>query len=389
MTERAPLRVLLAPGPYKECLTAFDVAFAMADGIGDVSPQIQTTLRPMSDGGSGLARILAKEVGGALLERTVEGPLGQPVAACFALLPGGTAVIESATAIGLTLLPLPSRNPLRTSTFGVGQLIAAAAEAGARDIIVGCGDSSTNDCGVGCAAALGVRFLDDRLLPIERPTGADLRRIRAIDTSAVSPALSGMRMEIACNLTSVLLGNEGTCRRYAPQKGANAEDVRELELGVGSFVDLVYRDKGLDLAFVPGAGGSGGLAASLYAFFGAGIRYSIDVVDRFVRLDSYFSQTDLVLTGEGKIDDQTATGKIACGVGLRAKRFDLPVVAIVGSIAQDCEDIFYNGIDAVESIAEGPCSLEHSISNAPALIRRATARVMRFATKLLPRRRKR
>lgn len=376
--------ILVAPGPFKECLSSFEVSEAMLIGIKEIMPDANIILRPLSDGGSGIARILSQVTGGGLQKTRVKGPTGDIIESYFGFLGDGkTAIIESASAAGLSLIPKDKRNPLLTSTFGVGQLIAEAVEQGAEKVIVGCGDSGTNDCGIGCAAALGVKFFcDESPKFLDFPTGSDLNKIIRIDAKDAMRRFANVNFVVACNLTSILCGKEGTSKIYAPQKGATPEQVEILHLGVQNFVDLVFKEHHVDLSFVPGAGGAGGLAASLYTFFRARLLYSIDVLDQYVQLDQYLSQVNLVLTGEGRIDDRTATGKVACGVALKAKKYGLPVVVIVGSIAQDHEDIFYNGIDAVESISDGPISLEESMTNASDLIQRATMRVMRFIYKI-------
>ncbi len=374
------MHILIAPGPYKECLDSFAVAKAMERGVREILPDASVSLRPLCDGGSGIARILADVTGGRLERLSITGPLGQPLEADIAILGDGkTAVIESASAAGLALVPKSERNPLRTTSYGVGQLMCGALKFGVTRIIVGCGDSGTNDCGIGCAAACGVNFFagaqED---PLERPGGGDLARLVRFDSTAAIARFAGVEIVVACNLTSILCGREGTSRIYGPQKGATPEQVEILEMGVNHFVDLIFSQRGLDMSYVPGAGGSGGLAASLYGFLGAKLRYSIDVVDQHVQLDEYLRKADLVLTGEGRVDDRTATGKVACGLALKAKRYGLQVIAVTGSIADDHEDIFYNGIDAVECIAEAPTTLEASMANAEILIQHATSRVMRF-----------
>lgn len=377
-------RILIAPGPYKECLDSFEVAQAIKAGVESILPLAKITVRPLSDGGSGIARILTDVTQGSLEHVEVKGPTGVPIKSFFGLLGDGvTAVVESAAAAGLSLVPQDKRNPLYTSTFGVGELISKAVERGAKNIIVGCGDSATNDCGIGCAAALGVRFYcNDSISPLNVPRGIDLQKITRIEAEEATKRLQGINIIVACNLTSILSGPEGTSIIYGPQKGATPQDVPILHQGVESFVELVYQSKGIDLSYIPGAGGAGGLAAALYAFFKARLTYSIDVIDKYVELDKYLAETDIVFTGEGRIDDRTATGKLPCGLALKAKKYNLPVVAIVGGISSDCEDIFYNGIDAVESISEGPSSLEDSINDAYNLIKRAAERVTRFMFKI-------
>ena len=375
-----PLNILIAPGPYKECMSSFDVADAMRRGVLDVLPNANIFLRPLSDGGSGIARVLTEVTSGKLIEKKVHGPLGDYVDAHVGILGDGkTAIIESAQAAGLTLIPLEKRNPLLTSSYGVGELILSAVELGATSIIIGCGDSGTNDCGIGCASALGVNFYSGNGDQIKgRLAGKDLINITSIDYASAKERLKNIEIIVACNLTSILCGPDGTSIIYGPQKGATPNQVDILHQNVQAYVDLIYKLDKLDMAFVPGAGAAGGLASSLYAFFGAKLLYSIDIVDRYINLDQYLSQSDIVITGEGKIDDRTATGKIVCGVALKAKKYNLPVIAIVGSIAHDHEDIFYNGVDAVEPIADGPMQIEESIKNADSLIKDATSRVMRF-----------
>lgn len=372
--------ILVAPGPYKECLDSFEVANAITNGIKEILPEATLIVRPLSDGGSGIAKILTEVTNGHLITCKVKDPLGNEISSYFGLLGDReTAIIESATATGLSLVPKDRRNPLITSTYGVGQLInEAISKFGVKNIIIGCGDSATNDCGIGCAAALGVKFFDTNSRLLDYPIGQDLAKIKSIDYEDAARQMKNINIDVACNLTSVLCGAEGTSVIYAPQKGASSDQVKFLHQGVKRYVDLIYEKDGIDLSFVPGAGGAGGLAASLYAFFGARLLYSIDVIDRYVKLDQYLSRANLVITGEGSIDDRTATGKICCGLALKAKKYDIPVIAITGSIAFDHEDVFYNGIDAIECIAEGPMSLEESMSNARELIFRASMRAIRF-----------
>jgi glycerate kinase len=372
--------ILVAPGPYKECLSSDEVAAAIKLGILDILPNSNVFVLPLSDGGSGITNVLTEATGGHIEKMKVHGPLGDEVDAFFGVLGDKqTVVIESASAAGLVLVPQERRNPLLTSTFGVGELIKAAVSYGAKNIIVGCGDSATNDCGIGCASALGVKFFDKNGNAIVGfLAGKDLKSIYSIDVSEVLKNYSDIKIIVACNLSSILCGQDGTSRIYGPQKGATPQQIETLEQGVEQFVEVVYKEFNSELAFIPGCGGAGGLAASLYAFFGAKLTYSIDVVDRYLNFDQYLKKVDLVLTGEGRIDDRTATGKVACGIALKAKRYNLPVVAIVGSIGENHDDIYSNGIDAVECIVDGPMTIQDSFANAQKLIRHATTRVMRY-----------
>lgn len=379
-------RILISPGPFKECLDSEQIALAMSIGVNQILPNAIISIRPICDGGSGIVKLLTEANGGKLISTKVLNPIGNEVEAKLGLLSDGkTIIIESAQAAGLNLIPKNKRNPLNTSTFGVGQLIMRAMDLGAKKIIIGCGDSGTNDCGIGCASALGVKFeIKGKKEDTSFLTGSDLANIVNIDYKKAFKRFQENNVEIiiACNLTSVLCGDEGTSIIYGPQKGANPEQVQLLHKSVNHYVNLIYNLTGIELSFIPGAGAAGGLASSLYAFFNAKLIYSIDLVDQFLNLDNYLSNADLVLTGEGQIDDRTATGKVACGLALKSKKYNLPVIAIVGKIAKDHEDVFYNGIDAIECIADEPISKEESIKNAYDLISKATARVMRFVYKI-------
>lgn len=374
--------ILIAPGPFKECLSSPDVADAMRRGVMDILPGAQVIMRPLSDGGSGIKKLLVAATAGSEIPVVLTGPLGNPISTSIGLLGDGTtAVIESAAICGLALVSADERNPLHTTTFGVGEAIIYAVRVlGARRIILGCGDSATNDCGIGMASALGVRFGNVR--PAAALTGADLSQIGSIDTSLLPSEFRMIPITVACNLTSVLCGSEGTSRIYGPQKGALPEQVAELETGVENYAATVRRDLGMDVSFLPGAGGAGGLAASLYAILGASLRYSFDVIDEFLQLDNLLKQSTLVLTGEGTLDDRTATGKVACAIALRAKKYNLPVVAIAGIVASDCEDIYYNGIDAAVSIQNGPLTHEESLRHARELITDSTSRALRMVFRI-------
>jgi glycerate kinase len=372
-------RILIAPGPFKECLTSDQVAKAIKEGIEELVSSVELILLPLSDGGTGISNLITKAKDGLIKRTRIIGPIGEKIESFIGFIDGKIAIIESAAAAGLALVPPHKRNPLNTSTYGVGQLISKSLEYGAKKIIIGCGDSSTNDCGIGCASALGVKFYSkNSSVPISHPTGADLRNIVRIEPGNIKNKFFDIEIVVACNLTSILCGPEGTTRIYAPQKGANPRQVRELEVGVNNFVKRIYEETGIDTSFIPGAGGAGGLAAALYIFMGARLLYSIDVIDKYLNLNNYLAKADIVITGEGRIDDRTATGKVACGIALKAKKYNLPVIAITGSVAMDHEDIYFNGIDAIECIADGPISLEDSMKNAYDLIKRAAQRVARY-----------
>ncbi len=367
------MRILVAPGPFKESLAADRAASAMAKGLRVVFPSATIRELPLSDGGTGLTDRLVAAQGGTVEILSVRGPCGDPVQGKVGRLADGTTVvIESASACGLALVPSSQRDPLKTSTIGVGELIhEALARYQPKDVIIGCGDSATNDGGLGAAQALGVSFRrqDGTDLPYGAGGGA-LQSIAAIDSESMIP-LGDTTFTVACNLSSILCGPEGTSRVYGPQKGATPAAVVELEAGLCHWADLLQPISSLDLRYLPGAGGSGGLASALVTFLRARLLFSFDVVAAFIDIDGALEGSDIVFTGEGALDDRTASGKLVCSLALRAKRFGLPVVAIVGNLAAKSEEIFYNGLDAAFSIAPGPMSLEHSIRDAEALLEAA------------------
>lgn len=370
------MRVLVAPGPYKECLPAEKVAEYIARGIERVLPTAHLTKLPLSDGGTGLTKRLTDATGGKIIPYRVTGPIGQPVDAFYGVLGDGrTAVIESAAAAGLSLVPPKQRKPLWTTTYGVGELIYAAIQKGYTRIIVGCGDSATTDGGIGMAQALGIRFYDrdDEGVP---GGGGHLADIRQIDFSGLKVSLSDLEIITACNFSSILCGPEGTANVYARQKGASNTEVLLLNRGLENYAAILKRACGVDVQFMPGAGGAGGLAAGLHALLGATLRPSFDVVAEFVHLDSYLELTELIITGEGTIDARTATGKLPCALARRAKKYNIPVVAIVGTIADDADVVYEHGIDVVESIITKTLTLEQAIAHAPELITAAATRVM-------------
>ncbi|MCH7568191.1 MAG: glycerate kinase [Nanoarchaeota archaeon] len=371
------MKVLIAPGPYKECLGAEEVANALSDGLSSVLPHLDVEKFPMCDGGTGFTKILVQYTGGKIINSRVLGPLGYEINASFGILGDKkTAVIESATTQGLSLVPIDQRNPLVTTSYGTGQLIKEARKYGCKKILVGCGDSSTNDGGVGAMQALGTRFLDKDKRDIGFG-GAQLLRINEIDNSSNS-VRKNLEIIVACNLTSVLTGEDSVSRIYSPQKGADSEGVKLLERGIEHLVRKLYETFHEDVGALPGGGGSGGLAGALYALAGSKLRYSMEVVSEVTDLQKKIEGVDMIITGEGKIDSRTATGKIACGVALYGKRLGIPTIAVVGQIDKSAEEVYYNGIDFIESITTRPISQEESMKNAKQYIFDAGARIARL-----------
>jgi glycerate 2-kinase len=366
-------RIVVAPSGFKECLDAEQVADAIQAGIRRVIPGSVVDTVPLIDGGEGSARLLARATGGTLVPVTVTGPVGDPVAAHFALLDDDTAFVEMAAAAGLSLVPPSRRDPGRTTSRGVGELIRAALETGARRVVVGCGDSGICDGGAGALQALGVRITDEAGREIG-PGGAELLRAHRIDASDLDPRLSEVDMTVAVNPRNALCGPDGVARRYGPQKGASAQDVELLSSAMSNWARLLDPD----LAELPGAGASGGLAAGLAGVLGARLESRFDVFLTSTDLEQRLRTADLVITAEGAIDASTALGKIPTEVARRAKRHGKPVIALCGTIGPGADTSYEHGIDAITGILTGPVALPDAITRAPALITDATARTLRM-----------
>jgi glycerate kinase len=373
------IRVVVAPSGYKECLLAEEVAAAIALGVRRALSTVDVVEIPLVDGGEGFVRTLVRLTGGSTHEATVRGPVGRPVTAAWGMLGGAdrrTAVIEMASAAGLALVPKHRRNPLHTTTFGVGQLILAALDAGANRILVGCGDSGTNDAGAGMAQALGVRLLDRAGRDI-RAGGIGLLDLDRIDRAALDPRIANVPIEVACNIRNLLCGPRGVARVYGPQKGASRKAMALLEKGLERFAAAVETKFGIDCREMPGSGASGGLGAGLHALLGARLQPRYEIVSRYVNLDAHLKNADLVITAEGGIDRQSVSGKILSEVGARARRFGVPVIALAGQIADGADVVREHGIDACFSTVPAPCPLSKAIADAPEQIARCAENVMR------------
>jgi glycerate kinase len=377
------LRVLVAPSGFKGSASAREVADAIAAGILRAMPDARVHRVPLVDGGEDFARGLVEAVGGHLHDVTVTGPLGTPVPAYFGFLDRaatggvGTAVMEMSAAAGLRLVPRDRRDPLRTTTYGVGELIRAALDAGAERILLGCGDSGTCDGGVGAAQALGVRLLDAAGGDIGRG-GAALERLETIDLAARDRRLDRVPIDVACNWENVLCGDRGVAPVYGPQKGASPGDVATLAAALECFAAVVRRQTGIDVRSAPGGGASGGLGAGLHALLGATLHPRFDVIARFLRLDDYLGEVDLVITAEGELDSQTPQGKVPVEVARQAKLRGLPVVLLAGRIGPGAHLSLTHGIDAFDDVLHEPVSLDEAMAQAQPLIEAAAERIMRF-----------
>jgi glycerate kinase len=365
------MRFVIAPDSFKGSASAREVAQAIAEGLKAALPDAVCDLVPMADGGEGTVDALVAATGGRIVSVRVTGPLGEPVDAFFGILGDGeTAVIEMAAAAGLHLVPPEKRNPMVTTTYGVGELMRAALDAGCRRLIIGIGGSATNDGGAGMAQALGVRLLDEQGNEIGFGGGA-LERLARLDLSDFDRRVWDAEILVACDVTNPLTGPNGASAAYGPQKGATPEMVRQLDANLRHYAAVLQRDLGVEVETVAGAGAAGGLGAGLLAFCRAQLRRGVELVIHAVRLPERVQKADLVITGEGCLDFQTGFGKVPHGVAQAAKRYGKSVIALVGQLGEGAERCRQWGIDACFPILSKPMSEQEAMANAIPLLRRA------------------
>ena len=372
------MKIVIAPDSFKGCLSAAEAASAMAEGVRLACPDAEIVLLPLADGGEGTVEALVTATGGSYHASTVTGPLGIPVAAAWGLFggPGKTAVLEMAAAAGLLLVPPDQRDPRRTTTYGVGELLLEVLHSGARRVIVGLGGSATNDGGAGALQALGVRFYDlEGTLVTEPLCGAMLANLSRINTSRLDPALRTVEIILASDVTNPLCGQSGASAVYGPQKGASPAMVAELDLALLHYAAVLERGTGTEVADKPGAGAAGGLGAGLMAVLGAECRSGIDLVLDAGGFEEKLQGADLVFTGEGRIDQQTLSGKTISGVLKRCRMAgSVPVIAFAGSVDADAPAAL--GLSAAIGISEG-LPRDEAMRNAGRLLSESAARFVK------------
>lgn len=369
------MRIVIAPQEFKGTLTAAEAAMAMAEGVRRAVPEAGLDTVPLSDGGPGLVDAILSSRGGRLIRTPVHDPLGRHVEAAWALLDDGAAVIEMAAAAGLTLLREDERDPCSTTTYGVGELASAALDAGARRLIIGVGGSATNDGGAGMACALGVRFLDaeGRELP---PGGGPLAALDRIDITGIDPRVRQAEAVAATDVRNPLCGPEGASIVYGPQKGASPDVARELDAALSHYARVVERDLGVSIRDIPGSGAAGGLGAGLIAFLGAEIRSGFDIVAETVSLRERLRGADLLLTGEGRLDRQTAYGKAVARVAAMAREEGVPVVVIAGSRGEGWEEVLAI-VETVDAVVGDGVTMEDAVARPRELLARTVERAVR------------
>lgn len=369
------MRILVAPDSFKGSASAIQVANAIEKGILKVFSTADIRKVPIADGGEGTVEAMVMAAGGRIIQEEVIGPLGNSIKSYWGILGDNeTAVIEMAAASGLTLVPKEQRNPRITTTYGTGQLIKAALNKGLRKIIIGIGGSATNDGGSGMANALGIRFLDKDGRELTAG-GLPLNRLAHIDVSGIDPRLADTNILVACDVDNPLCGPHGASTVYGPQKGATAEMVAELDAALENYAEIATSITGRDIAKVSGAGAAGGLGAGLLFFTNALLRPGVEIILETANFNELVQQAQLVITGEGRTDFQTAYGKAPVGVAKLAKQHNVATVCLSGGLGDGYETVLKQGIDAVMSIAPAPMELEKCIENAESLIESATVRL--------------
>ena len=378
------MKIVIAPDSFKDSLSAQGVADAIALGLAQVWPDAQLIKCPMADGGEGTVESILAACEGEQRRTVVRGPLGAMVDAAWGWLPQShTAIIEMAEASGLQLVPVAQRDACISSTFGTGQLIRAALDAGAQRVILAIGGSATNDAGAGAMQALGVKLLDARGQTLS-PGGLALAQLARVDLSGMDPRLARVRFDIAADVNNPLCGPHGASAIFGPQKGASPAQVEQLDRALGHFADHCATALGKDVRDEPGSGAAGGLGFAAKAFLGAQFKAGVEVVAELVGLAEAVAGADLVITGEGRFDAQTLRGKTPFGVARVASQQGVPVIVIAGTLGDGYQALYEHGIDAAFALASGPMTLDQACAEAPRLLReRATdiARVWRMAVR--------
>ena len=359
------MKIVIAPDSFKESLTAKEVCLAIETGFKRVFPEATYCLIPVADGGEGTVQSLVDATQGEILNLQVTGPISESVDAFYGLLGDGshTAVIEMAAASGLHHVPEHLRDPKLTSSYGTGELIKAALDHGATKIIIGLGGSATNDGGIGMLSALGVSFLDKDNQNIVA-NGAGLQHIKSINIDGLDARLANCEILVACDVDNPLCGNHGASHVFGPQKGATPEDIQLLDDALKHYGDCIKQQFNIDVLNQAGAGAAGGMGAALMAFTNATLKPGIDLVLEAVQLNHYMDKAELVITGEGRIDNQTIYGKTPMGVAKIAKQFDIPVIGIAGSLGKDHQAVYGCGIDAVFAAIPGAMTLQQAFTDA-------------------------
>lgn len=371
------MKIIIAPDSFKGSLSAAEAAVSINNGIKRAFPNADTILIPVADGGEGTMETLISATNGSLKKVTAVGPLGNLVESGYGILGDGkTCVIEMAAASGLALVPDNQLSPLETTTYGTGQLIKQALDDGFTSFILALGGSATNDGGAGMLQALGLEILDHEGTEIGFG-GGNLKNIHKIDDTAFDKRIKNCEFIIASDVQNPLIGPNGASYIFGPQKGATPEMVEILDQCLNHWANKVAKLTGIRLHDQAGAGAAGGIGGAFQAFFPNIMKRGIDVVIEYSKLESFFTDADLVITGEGKIDYQTISGKTPFGVAQAANAYNIPTIIIAGSVGTGIEALYEYGIVSIHSIINQPMSLQEAMKQASELLELTTEQVIR------------
>ena len=363
------MNILIAPDSFKESLNAKEVSLNIKKGLKKSKLKCNIEILPMADGGEGTVESLVDATDGKIINTEVTGPLGNKIEAFFGVLGNDTtAVIEMAAASGLPLLTEEQKNPEKTTTYGTGELIEEALDYGCNEIIIGIGGSATNDLGVGMAQALGASFKDETGNEISFG-GQELSKISKIDLRNLDKRISKTDIKVACDVDNPLYGKKGAAYIYGPQKGASKEQIKRLDDGLKNSARVIKKDLNKEIDYMPGAGAAGGLGGGLVAFLEAELKPGIEIVIEASKIHEILKENiDLVITGEGRLDNQTVHGKTPIGVARAAKEYNIPVIAICGSVGNNANEVLEHGIDSYFSILNSPTTFKEAKEVTPSLI---------------------
>ena len=369
------MKIIIAPDSFKESLPAHEVAKAIAKGVRQAAPTASIHCVPMADGGEGTVLAIAQSTPCTLMQSTVRNALGHPVPATWAITGNGTAIIEMASAAGLEQLTPQNRQVLRANTFGVGQLIIEALNKQARHIILGLGGSATNDGGAGMLAALGIQFMGKNNTLLE-PIPEELAKLETINLAGLDPRLSQTAFTLASDVNNPLCGSHGAAAIFSPQKGATAEQVQFLDQTMAHYADITATTLGKDRRYEQGAGAAGGLGFAGLSFLNARFRPGVEIVAEFAGLTRLIENADLVITGEGKLDEQTLQGKTLAGIATLAQMHQVPMIVIAGTLGANYQALYSQGMTAAFSLCNGPITLPEAMQQASRLLQERSRDIM-------------
>lgn len=371
------MKLLFASDSFKGTLSSEQTIELLSQAAQEVFPSCECTGVPVADGGEGTTDAVIAATGGERIPVKVHGPLMEPVDTYYGRLDRTRAVLEMAAASGLPMVPEPLRNPENTTTYGTGEMLKDALDQGFRDISIAIGGSATNDGGMGCMRALGVRFLDAEGTELDG-RGADLERVAQIDISGMDARIRETTFTVMCDVNNPLCGKDGATYTFGPQKGGTPEILDRLERGMQNYRDVLTQTFGINPDDIPGSGAAGGLGAALLVFLGATLKSGIETVLDLIDFDRRLYGVDLVVTGEGRTDWQSCFGKVMQGVGMRCKSQEVPAVALVGAMGEGAEQILDYGICSIMTTVNGVMDLEEALGNAEELYYRGAVRMFRF-----------